>query len=88
MAEENSRLVAEFQKNSAEMIKVHLQKFRGGMYCDLRVWVSEKAGQGGAECATRKGLTISTELLPQLIGALDKAQRTLEAGPEVQVVNG
>jgi len=88
MSEEKTKLVAEFQKNSLEKVRVHLQEFRGQSYCDIRVWVAEKAGQSGAECATHKGLTLSTEVLPDLIRALNEAQRVLEAGPEVEMVNG
>jgi hypothetical protein len=88
MSEEKTKLVAEFQKNSLEKVRVHLQEFRGQTYCDIRVWVAEKAGQSGAECATHKGLTLNVEVLPDLIRALNEAQRVLEAGPEVEMVNG
>jgi hypothetical protein len=83
MTKEKTRLVAEFQKNSLEKVRIHLQEFHGQTYCDIRVWVAEKAGQSGAECATRKGLTLNVELLGELRSAIDEAIRALEDGSEV-----
>jgi hypothetical protein len=83
MTKEKTRLVAELQKNSAEKLKIYLQEFRGQTYCDIRVWVAEKAGQEGGECATHKGITLSVELLPDLIRVLNEAQRVLDGVTEV-----
>ena len=79
---EKQRLIDSFHKNSMEVVKVHVQEWKGQEYVDVRVWYSERAGQNGAENVTRKGICISTELLPDLIRALEKAQLSID-GPEV-----
>jgi RecB family endonuclease NucS len=78
--ETKQRLIASFEKNSAEVVKVHLQEWHGQTYLDLRVWIAEKAGQEGAECATHKGITLNVELLGDLKKAIDKALAEVELG--------
>jgi len=80
MIETKQRLIAEFEKNSMEKVKVNLQEWHSQTYLDLRVWVAEKAGQEGAECATRKGITLNVELLPELRAAIEKAISIVEFG--------
>ena len=75
------RLIDQFNKNSIEKIKVHLQKYRGEKYLDLRVWVQSNAGENGGEIATRKGLTLHVELIPDLIKALQKAEKAIQIKP-------
>ena len=77
---EKQRLIDSFHKNSVEVIKVHVQEWKGQEYVDMRIWYSERAGQNGAENVTRKGICISTELLPDLIRALEKAQAFINDG--------
>lgn len=87
MSETNeSQLVARFDKNVAEEIQVHLCKWKAQMYVDLRVWYRPEVGDDGGLHPTTKGIRINAELLPDLIQALKKAQRTLEDGPEVEIV--
>ncbi len=78
MSETKPILVDSFHKNSMEILKVHLQEWRGNPYVDLRVWILEKPGENESEQPSRKGLTISAELLPRLIQSLQKAQEDLE----------
>ena len=84
--ETNQRLIAEFDKNSAEKMKIHLQEWKAQTYLDLRVWTSEKAGQEGAERPTHRGITLNVELLGELKKAIDAAISALENGPEVEVI--
>jgi hypothetical protein len=73
MSEIKQRLVAEFEKNSMEKVRVYLQEFHGQTYCDIRAWIAERAGQEGGEFATKKGITLAGELLPELRSAIDAA---------------
>ena len=87
MNEEKSRLAAECQKNSAELIRIHFVEWKKTTYVDIRVWYHDGIGDDGDIHPSTKGLRINAELLPDLIRALNEAQRALEAGPVVQVVN-
>lgn len=86
MTEERQRLVAEFDKNSMEMIKIHLTRWHDVDYVDVRVWVKGDPGHPGAEQPTTKGIRINAELLQDLIRALQAAESALENGPEVEIV--
>jgi len=72
------RLIDSFNKNVLEIVKVYLQTFNDRDYFDIRVWYSNDPQSPGAERPTRKGLTLSVELLPELIRALQKAQAEIE----------
>ena len=71
------KLIDQFDKNDLEKIKVHLQEWKGEKYVDVRVWILPDAGEEGAEIATKKGLTLHVELIPDLIEALKKARESL-----------
>lgn len=69
-----STVVASFSKNSSEEVRAQLTSYRGYDLIDLRVWALR--GEGLEGIATRKGLTLSIELLPELkkaVVALEKA---------------
>ena len=72
------QLISEFDKNAVEKIKVHLQEWKAEKYIDVRVWVSSNAGENGGEIATKKGLTLHCELIPDLIKALQKARKAIQ----------
>ena len=70
----NNRLIAQFNKNSVEVIKVSESIFKGKRYIDIRIWVQgENPAEPGTEQPTKKGLCLSIDLLPELIQALKKA---------------
>ena len=75
---EKQQLIGEFDKNSVEKIKVHLQEWKGSTYIDLRIWIKPDAGENGGEIATKKGLTLHVELIPDLIAALEKAREAIQ----------
>jgi hypothetical protein len=85
--ENESRLVAEFDKNSMELVKVHLTRWHNVDYVDVRVWVKGEPGSSGAEQPTTRGIRISAELLPDLRSAIDVAIEALEDGPKVEIVH-
>lgn len=79
---ENQRLVDQFNKNSAEIVKVHIQEWKSQTYFDVRVWYLDNPAENGSEQATKKGLTLNVELLTRLIEALQKAGKALEKGQD------
>jgi len=72
---ENQRLIAEFQKNSVEKIKVQLQRWKNQNYIDIRVYFID---QEKAETPTKKGICLSAELLPELRLAIEKAMLAVD----------
>ena len=73
-----------FNKNSVDLIKVNLQEWKGQMYVDMRIWHLDNPAEIGAENPTHKGITMSAELLPRLLDALQKAQETFELEKEAK----
>jgi len=76
----SQKLVAEFRKNSAEVVRVHLTEFKGNLYFDVRIWLQEKPGEPGNLKATKKGLCLNVELLNDLRQALEKLDQAIEEG--------
>jgi len=71
-----TNVIAEFAKNSRETIRVGLTKYNGHELFDLRSWID---GPDGELKPTKSGLTIRTELLPQLEAAIKKATQEARA---------
>ena len=82
MNEEKQTLIGEFDKNSVETVKVHLQKWGQGVYCDIRVWATPAAGDLPGLHPTKKGITLAAEQLPDLLKLLEEARRVIEKGEE------
>jgi Transcriptional Coactivator p15 (PC4) len=68
--EQLKRVILEVPKyrNRPETIRVSLLSYRGHVYVDIRVYLAGKP--------TRKGIAIHRDLLPQVLAALQQAQRT------------
>jgi len=79
----SARVIGQFQKNSSEIIKVQLQEWKGEPYVDIRVWVAGEDGAPGAQ-PTKKGITLSAELLPELKAAIEKTIEIIERGIDGQ----
>ncbi|MGB7294201.1 MAG: transcriptional coactivator p15/PC4 family protein [Candidatus Aminicenantales bacterium] len=84
MTEEKPKLVAEFEKNSAEMIRVHLLEWKTQVYIDIRAWFR---AEGNVLRPTTKGVRLNAELLPELRSAIDAVISALEDGPEVEIIH-
>lgn len=72
---EKQHLIAEFDKNAVEKVKVHVQRWKNQTYVDVRVFFLDEEK---AQHATKKGITLHVELLPQLIEALRQAEAVIE----------
>lgn len=66
------RTIATVPKNASEEVHVSLREFKGHRLIDLRVFT--KSAVGGEPLPTRKGVTLKIGTLPELIGALQKAE--------------
>ena len=70
----NNRLIAQFNKNSVEVVKISEAMFKEKKYIDIRIWsMGGNPAEPGTEQPTKKGLCLSIDLLPELIQALKKA---------------
>jgi hypothetical protein len=79
MNETKQRLVASFDKNSAEVVRVHLQTWKSQRYVDIRVWAQARPGDGEAAAQpTHKGITLNIELLDELRKAIDSVFAEIE----------
>jgi hypothetical protein len=76
----STRVIAQFQKNSVEFVRVCLSEFKGSYYFDVRIWLQEKPGEPGNLKATKKGLCLNVELLNDLRQALEKLDQAIEKG--------
>jgi hypothetical protein len=62
------RFLRQFRKNGSEVVRGSLVTYKGHRLADLRVWTT---AADGSDVATRKGLTISPLLLPELRATVD-----------------
>jgi hypothetical protein len=77
------RLIGEFDKNSAEKVRVHLMEWKGQTYFDIRVWFK---ADDGVYYPSTKGIRLNCELLLDLRSAIDAAISAVEDGPGVEIV--
>ncbi len=74
MSKEN-QLIHSFPKNTLEEIRVSVNVFRGRQYIDIRTFYK---GDDGEYHPSKKGVTLSPELLPDLEEAVRKLAETFE----------
>ncbi len=68
------KIIDKFGKNEMEEIRVALQEYKGANLIDIRVWFKN----GGRWIRTKKGITLSIRLLPELKEAISKAEKVIE----------
>ena len=69
--------IATFAKNKAEEVRIDLTEYQGHDLVSARVWAPSDGT--GVKVPTRKGLTLNVRLLPDLIEALQEAEREARA---------
>ena len=74
-------VVHEFEKNSMERVGASLSTYRGHQYIDLRVFYE---ADGGEWRATKKGLTVRPEQLPELEEAAQGLLAAADPLPETE----
>lgn len=57
-------------KNSQEVIRIDSQEYKGKQLVDIRVWRKTYRNTNGGYARTKKGLTISADLVGELHNAL------------------
>lgn len=67
-----SEPIAVIEKNRAEELRICLDKFKGHDLVSVRVWCD--AYSGTAKVATKKGVALAVDRLPELIAALQQAE--------------
>jgi hypothetical protein len=75
--ETKQTLIESIENGNGRAVKIHLQTFKGKPYIDIRTWIEDDQGEWKS---TQKGLCLSTELLPELIQALTKAEEEVNHG--------
>ena len=68
-----ARLIATIEKNSREEVRVSLDQFKGHDLVDIRTFAD--FDDVGERRATKKGVSLKRERLPDLIEALQQAMR-------------
>ena len=71
------KLIATFDKNASEEVRVQLREFRGHQLLDMRVYF--RPDDGSEPRPTRKGLSVSINLMPKLLEAVQAAMAELKA---------
>jgi hypothetical protein len=69
---DTAQLIHAFPKNPLEEIRVSLTVFKKKQYIDLRVYYK---GDDGEYRPSKKGITVSLDLLPDLVEAIEKARQ-------------
>jgi hypothetical protein len=68
---DTAQLIHSFPKNPLEEIRVSLTVFKKKQYLDLRTYYK---GDDGEYHPSKKGITLSLDLLPDLVEAVEKAR--------------
>ena len=67
-------LIAQFEKNATEVVRVSLTEFRGRKLIDLRVYYTDDEGEYRP---TRKGIAISVDGYPEFRNAIARLDKVL-----------
>ena len=68
-----SKVIHEFNRNSTEKVRFSLNSFKGHEYADLRIFYETDEGEWRP---TKKGLTVSIELVEELYEGIRKLRMT------------
>lgn len=66
------KLIATIPKNQSEEIRIGLDEYKKHDLVSIRVWADPYAGD--ERVPTKKGISVSVRLLPDLIAALQEAE--------------
>ena len=67
-------LIAQFEKNATEVVRVSLTEYRGRKLVDMRVYYSDDEGQYRP---TKKGVSLSVDVYPDFKRALLELEKIL-----------
>ena len=75
----DDKVVSSFKRNPTEEVRATLKEFRGRRYLDLRIYYQDDAGEWKP---TRKGVSLSTDFMPELKEAVVKLEEALKEEDE------
>ena len=67
-------LIAQFEKNATEVVRVSITEFRGRKLIDLRVYYTDDEGEYRP---TRKGIAIAVDGYPEFRNAIARLDKVL-----------
>jgi len=70
-----NQIVHSMKRTENEEVRVSIRSFKDKVYLDLRIFF--KSAQSGEWIPSKKGLTLSTELISSLREGLEKAEQAL-----------
>ncbi len=70
------KTVSVFPKNKFQEVRIGIREFKGNDLVDVRIWTLTQGSQ--EMVATAKGVAINVNLLPQLMKALQEAEKILK----------
>ena len=75
---QNNQVVHEFMKNAADKVRAEFSHFKGRDLFSFRIYF-QSDDESGEWIPTKRGITVQTELIPELKKALDKAHEQWQA---------
>lgn len=76
-------VVAKFEKNATEQVHVSLREYRGHQLIDLRIYYQAEDGEWRP---TKKGISLSVELFPELKQAITDLEKLLQERDLIETV--
>ena len=71
--------IATIEKSKTEELRIALKEYKGHRYLDIRTFIEPYADEGQGRVPSKKGITLSPAKLPELITALQEAERQARA---------
>ena len=72
------KLIATIPRNQLDELRVEIGEYRGHDFISIRTWTERHDSE--EMVPTKKGITVKPERLPELITALQKAEKEARAG--------
>ncbi len=69
-------LIGKFNKNTQEMMRVSIEEFKNKKYLDIRTYYLNDENEWKP---TKKGVTVSLELIPELSKLIQKAEQEIDS---------
>ena len=76
------KVVASFKRSATEEVRASIKDFKGRRYIELRIYYLEEKSDEWKP--TRKGVSLSTEFMPELKNAVGSLEKELQAQEAAQ----
>lgn len=70
--------IHEFEKNTAERVRISINEYQGNRYVDIRVMYDASQDENPEWRFSPKGITVALDLLPELKKGVDMALAKVE----------